>query len=184
MALSFTTTTPACTWHFSGVGPLEGWALFTVNPWAGTLSIQSGWGDWSHRWSLHHLGLNDLPVETRLCRFLSQGSHDYVARKLMPRDQQWEHDNQASCRLIYARLVDQRVPDLPKQWDFEEALKECLAAEDLVEAVESEFLDEGDSGFDLRELCVRRDSSLFLLLRDQLLPAFVEQLRREGHGAL
>lgn len=59
-----------------------GWAIFTINDSSGEFSIQSDWGNWSHRWNVNHLGV-DKNIKNPLTHFIAdRGDAGYLAKKL------------------------------------------------------------------------------------------------------
>ncbi len=108
--LEHTGTSTAVAYHFRVNKPLGGWAICTVNDRTGELIIVSDWGSWSHRWSAdpHHLG---CPTLTHFIadRTPTREGGDYLAMKLLGRDDAREWDREATVTEFRKRLVEMRL---------------------------------------------------------------------------
>jgi hypothetical protein len=80
-----------------------GWCLVTVNDGTGELNIQSDWGNWAYRWSIGGLGGGDS-----LTMFLVKAEHDYVARKLLTLEKQYEWSQEASIAEVKREIIKAR----------------------------------------------------------------------------
>lgn len=69
-------STAAVTFYFRPDGAHSGWALATVNNDTGELTIQSDWGNWSHRWSAAGMPERDGRRVT-LMEFIADRTEDY-----------------------------------------------------------------------------------------------------------
>lgn len=109
--LTLAKTTQATTFHFVPEARDFGWALCTVNDNTGELTIQSDWGNWSHRWSANpnHLG---APTLTHFIG--DRGSAHYLAQKLAredgPRSGE-EFDAELTVARLRRILVDRRLEE-------------------------------------------------------------------------
>ncbi len=98
--------TSARTYHFRSTEVLGGWALCTVNATTGELLIMSDWGNWAHRWNPKHLG------KPSLTHFIAERNGcDYLADKLIGRNNSWVIDVDATIAKWRRRLVDQRLQE-------------------------------------------------------------------------
>ncbi len=104
--LKLVSVSSAVTYRFEPEGREFGWALCTVNDATGELSIQSDWGNWSHRWNTNpsHLG---APTLTHF--IADREAWDYLAAKLLGRRNCHEWDPAATVREFRKRLVESRL---------------------------------------------------------------------------
>ena len=98
------TLTSARTYHFQSTEQLGGWALCTVNDATGELLIVSDWGNWAHLWNPKHIG------SPSLTHFIAdREGYDYLACKLLDRDDAWVLDADATIKKWRKRLCEQRL---------------------------------------------------------------------------
>lgn len=97
------TYTSARTYFFRSSRQLGGYAYCTVNDETGALSIISDWGNWSHMWNPAHLGCASLT------HFIAdRRGYDYLANKLLGRDEAWVLDADATISKWRRRLLEAR----------------------------------------------------------------------------
>ena len=153
-----------------------GWAILFLHEGTGAVSIQSDWGDWSHYWPPRAHG------RTSLKAFLCEGDFDYLADKFMGRTED-EFDLEGTVKAIKKRIVEARWQhDLSKD-DARELIEEAeLMAE---EGPVRDVLLDGMSatmrrllGGEHWPIIEYRKPAKYLWLRDGVLPALVDELRR------
>lgn len=105
--LSLRSRSTAVTYSFRAADRMGGWACCTVNDATGELAITSDWGNWAHRWNISHLGTIG-GRNTTLTEFLGGGSIDYIADKLMSRDQRDRFDADATVAAFRELLREKR----------------------------------------------------------------------------
>jgi hypothetical protein len=157
-----------------------GWATFYVDDQHGTLAIESDWGNYAYRWGRGQwLGVDPPDLSPDLSRALLQfGSCDYIARKLF-RGQDEEYDPDATEREIRVEILRLR-----RSGTFDRDEARCAMT--LVERIDWHDPSAAYSNEELRELIeepweyVRRGpTAWFLVMRDQVLPAFLRVLRED-----
>jgi hypothetical protein len=98
------TLTSARTYRFHATAPHIEWALCTVNDATGELLICSDWGNWTHRWNPKHLG------SPSLTHFIAdRQGYDYLANKLLDRDDAWVLDTDATIAQWRRTLAEARL---------------------------------------------------------------------------
>jgi len=108
-------TSMATTYNFrAATSGLIGWACCTVNDTTGELTITSDWGNYGHRWNTDHLGSCAGGDRRTLTDFISVGSIDYLADKLMSREQIDRFDAEATMKEFRDMLRDKRRES--KRW--------------------------------------------------------------------
>lgn len=162
-------------YHFDPMG----WALFTICEATGTFSIQSDWGDYSHRWDPRHLG------EPSLKHFLARGSYEYLLEKFGHEANlalAKVFDGPATMRELRKQVLERRREDCFSRqrartlWDALAFVKNVTSTTELMHEAPHVVLDEWT---DLYEYAVFRPSARWRFLRDELLPFFVGVLRAE-----
>lgn len=153
----------------------NGWAIFTFNDNTGEFTIQSDWGDFSHRWSPSDLG------KPTLGHFLASVDVHYIADKLnIPR------------REFDAAGTRKRLRKLIREMRQELNISNSLAREMLEEseraisyANESEFLRSFERADVLRErfnepwnAVAHKDSYQWRIFLSDLLPVFRDDMRK------
>ncbi len=157
--------------------PYGGWAIFTLNEDTGELSVQSDWGNYSHRWNTGALGDG-----VKLAEFLAGCARDveYLASKLQLSSKSTclepVVDDEATTADLRQMICEQRRSrDLSK----DKARDLWEEAGDLVQYNWS--LDQASAEFmeliDYSSFLVKRPSTRFKFLRDELLPFFCRWLR-------
>ena len=146
--LVMVSTSTATTFNFRGEHCA--WACCTVNDATGELAITSDWGNYAHRWNIDHLGKNHDDRLTTLTEFISGGSIEYLADKLMSREQRDRFDADATVAEFRKLLRDKRreakrlYAGLPRTtwWSVtREGVLDKDAARRLWDAVESLAVD-------------------------------------------
>jgi len=183
------TLTSARTYHFQSTERLGGWALCTVNDVTGELLIVSDWGNFAHLWNPRHLG------SPSLTHFIAdRQGYDYLANKLLGRDEVWVLDADATVkkwrRLLCAQRLEQgrAGADAPPYYlPYEHRLDAHLARE-IWDRIGSLFDDEQNESIFIEhaiqiegfsrwisqepwEDTTHRHSHAYRLLVDFLLPA-------------
>lgn len=158
------------------------WAIFTVCNATGELSIQSDWGDWSYRWNIDALGKTAKGDNIRLTQFLSdRSSYDYVATKLFPQPR--APSRELTLRALQEEIIRcRREKDIDKYsargfWDEARVFaRNCfdLSIETAVERLSGDFYEFLGEPWEFVRDDYKPD---YLLLRDQLLPIFVDALQ-------
>lgn len=198
--LDLTGTSVAVAYHFRVDKPLGGWAICTVNDRTGELTVQSDWGNWSHRWNTDHIG---RPSLTHFIADRDAGADDYLAAKLLGRDDCWEWDRAETVKAFRKHLAERRLEvghredrahaymrdgifhrlltsDLARElWD---ALGELEHAHD-----EREFIEMFTENDDLirwvddtpYESTKQKPSHEYLILTRTILPALIEACRAQ-----
>lgn len=157
-----------------------GWATFYVDDTQGTLSIESDWGSWAYRWG-RGANLGVEPHDLSLAIATGFGA-DYIARKRV-----------AGATTVYDEVATRSGM---RQEVLRLRRKQEISAEDA--ACVWEVIEQGDFSSEAGVERVAWDSSVteiladrepwdwiehgecprFALLRDQLLPLFIAELRK------
>ncbi len=178
LVLTSTRIYEARAYHFE-FAPL-GWATWYVDDRAGTLALKSDWGGYTHRWGRGSwLGVEPPDLSRALATRLGA---DYIARKLvgtrarthdaMATEAEFRrevterrragHLDRETARLLWLELDD-------VDWSSAESVQREMACGLLAE----HFTDAWES-------CVESDTAWFRVIRDQLLPVFLNALRKEA----
>lgn len=151
----------------------HGWATFYVDDAQGTLAVASDWGSYSYRWGRgSHLAVDPPDLSRALAtRF---GAH-YVANKLFP--EHHVYDPQATERAWRDWLIQLRRDGSIGREEAREAWDEI----GLLDFGGEPPLDDAHKamGSDVWELTETSEHPWFVRLRDDLLPAFLAELRTE-----
>jgi hypothetical protein len=100
------TITGARTYYFRSTERLGGWAFCTVDDKTAQLMIMSDWGNWSHMWDPKALGCPSLT------HFIAnRGCDDYLANKLLGRDEAWVIDADVTIKKWRKQLCAQRLAE-------------------------------------------------------------------------
>ncbi len=94
-------------WHFTFEA--GGWAIFNINERTGEFSIQSDWGDYSHRWPVDHIGSESMK------HFVAKCNAEYIMRKFaytLPRDVTNRFDPERTRRGFRERIIERRTSEL------------------------------------------------------------------------
>lgn len=163
-----------------------GWATFYVDDLHGTLSIVSDYGNWAHRWGRgSHLcdsgNLSDFLVREDKCH--------YLADKLMSREERREYSPELTRKAMLAAIVAHRWEGLLSREEARRAWEGVLdisfssvpdiVLRDIRSAPDLDLFQD-----DPCECICYEPSVAYLLLRDQLLPLFLEQLRNQSSTRL
>lgn len=153
-----------------------GWAILFLHEETGTVAIHSDYGDWVHSWPAPGRG------EVSLREFVCHGSYDYMAHKFMGKDGAEEFDFVGTVKEIRDQILDRRrARDLDK--DKARELFDDLEREEETtdEGRFWENLDHDVAEFienDFFAYARHQVSATFRWLRDGILPALVEELRK------
>ncbi len=180
LELASTTVTTSLTIHL--VFRPMGWATFVVDDAQGTLSIESDWGSYAYRWGRGEwLGVEPPDLSRALAGHIGS-DHDYIARKLV--SPVHETDVAATVRYVRKEILRMRRERALDAFDARWAW-DCLVDVDT----EDEFYSAMNELPLNRYFCepwnlvLTRATGRFLVVRDHLLPAFVEQLRAHLRAA-
>lgn len=101
----------ATTYTFHVEGNDFGWAICTVNDRTGELMIVSDWGNWSYLWGTKHLGVPTLTEFIGNPRRAQTGDYDYLANKLLGRQDCWVIDADATIDAWRKKLCEKRYAE-------------------------------------------------------------------------
>ena len=168
-------------YHFTWPGDSFGWAIFTVCDETGEFSIQSDWGNFSHRWNPRHLGEGKTLTEFLAVR----PDHHYVTNKLSygSKGLAMVFDRAATWRafrktiiagVVYAESREKAREMWPLAKEFCEACDR-----DGVDATyhNSDFNDLFAYMPDAYELLATTRPLLWTIVERELLPRFAEYVR-------
>lgn len=112
--LTFVAKRVATAYEFRGEA--LGWAICTINDATGELSIQSDWGNWSHRWSPDP---ENLGAPTLTAFIGGRGDVDYIARKLQNEGRSGvAFSVDATAGELCKRLCERRLSDGREQLEY------------------------------------------------------------------
>lgn len=173
--------TVAEVYHF--VFDVTGWATFTICESTGEFSIQSDWGNYSHRWNINAIGTETLKA------FIAKCDPHYLADKFSyskSRDFKNTFDVHKTIDSLTWQIKESRKDDelehgrarelynLVKKLDMFDDANEFYQALDSAPESYFEYDNEPNEAF-----CYR-PSFEYEFLIGKLLPFFIEHLRAEG----
>lgn len=181
LSLKSTVVYDARAYHFV-FEPL-GWATWYVDDRTGTLALESDWGSYAYRWGRGSwLGVDPPDLSLALATRLGC---DYVARKLFgPRAT--AHDAEATKSEFRREIRERRRAG---EFDRETARALWRELDDVdwssAESVQQSFSYGllAEQFTDAWELCMESETAWFRVVRDQLLPVFLDALRKEAKAA-
>lgn len=152
-----------------------GWAIIILHEETGVVAITSDYGDWVYSWPSPGRGPYTLK------EFVCHGSYDYMACKFEAGKPE-QFDGDATHRAFYKRLFDQRREDALEK-DEARDIFDSLEACEWNGSVEGFYLSADDDlrewmGGDWYESVVYTRGHKFYWLRDGILPALVEEIRK------
>ena len=161
-----------------------GWANFTVCDATGEFSILSDWGNWSHAWNPRHLGNEG---KTTLTEFLAKGDCDYIVNKLSYKSSDLKDvfDREETLKGFREYIVqERRAYELGKEearemWEQVEAVCDEMDPHGESDRIyySGEWSDVFEMFEDFHEWIRYCKPTVYLILRDDLLPRFVKYLR-------
>lgn len=160
-----------------------GWATWFVDDRTGTLSLSSDWGDYAHRWGRGSwLGVDPPDLSRALATRLGA---DYIARKLFGLRAR-AHDPEKTRAAFRDVVLDRRREGYLDRETARALWRELddvdwSSSESVQRAADYGLL--GKHFSDAWELCAESETTWFLVVRDQLLPVFLDALRKEVKAA-
>jgi len=191
--LAATGVSTAVAYHFKCTNGM-GWAICTINDATGELSVQSDWGTWAYRWNVRALGESTTRegCQVTLEEFIGArdpygdpphyGPSNYLADKLMPRDQRQEFSEDKTVDEILRRIIERRreefigADDARELYDAAKALRSETDLRDFVNRAD-EDAELPQWAFDRCEDIRYAPTHVYFILRDVIIPALILAVR-------